>query len=375
MINNFPRHRRRSPPLRNVPALLLLCQACVVLGSVSCAGDPTLPAERTFPSDPTPPLEPVAFEVIGSGKVMFQRIGDLDRGGTFHAVYLIDADARQTSTVLDTVSSFIVWGTSISPAGDEVAWRRWNPEGCYSVYTTDLTGGRPRRLSFFSCNSEDDPSWTPLGSAVVFPVGASAAFGIYQRVLTTDTLITLRTFSAEPDAFRRCFRFGPAAVSAREALAYACFQEIYGAENPNDPLTVLYRTTSSDAQVYFPAWSPNGTDLAFLELLRDTMSFSWGRGAILSTSLKVLDLGGGMVRTVAVVPGSGGPQWLGADNPVSLCWLPGGTNFVFSAPSTGVVAGKEPLRANLYVVGADSTGLVRLTTAPDAFDYNVSCSR
>ena len=208
MINNFPRHRRRSPPLRNVPALLLLCQACVVLGSVSCAGDPTLPAERTSPSDPTPPLEPVAFDAIGSSKVMFQRIGG---GGTFHAVYLIDADARQTSTVLDTVSSFLVMGTSISPAGDEVAWRRWNPEGCYSVYTTDLTGGRPRRLSSFSCNSEDDPSWTPSGSAVVFPVGAfAAAFGIHQRVLTTDALITLRTFSAEPDAFRRCFKPRPA---------------------------------------------------------------------------------------------------------------------------------------------------------------------
>lgn len=361
MINNFPRHRRRSPPLRNVPALLLLCQACVVLGSVSCAGDPTLPAERTFPSDPTPPLEPVAFDAIGSGKVMFQRIGG---GGTFRAVYLIDADARQTSTVLDTVSSFLVMGTSISPAGDEVAWRRWNPEGCYSVYTTDLTGGRPRRLSSFSCNSEDDPSWTPSGSAVVFPGRSSAAFGIYQRVLTTDALITLRTSIAGN------YKFGPASVSAREALAYATVDKIYGADNPNDPLTVFYRTTSSDAHLYFPAWSPNGTDLAFLEVLRDT-----GFEAILSTSLKVLELGSGMVRTVAVVPGSGGGGYVGADNPVSLCWLPGGTNFVFSAPSTGVVAGKEPLRANLYVVGADGTGLVRLTTAPDAFDYNVSCSR
>ena len=303
----------------------------------------------------------MAFDAIGSGKVMFQRIGG---GGTFRAVYLIDADARQTSTVLDTVSSFLVMGTSISPAGDEVAWRRWNPEGCYSVYTTDLTGGRPRRLSSFSCNSEDDPSWTPSGSAVVFPGRSSAAFGIYQRVLTTDALIPLRTSIAGR------YKFGPASVSAREALAYATVDEIYGAENPNDPLTVFYRTTSSDAHLYFPAWSPNGTDLAFLEVLRDT-----GFEAILSTSLKVLELGSGMVRTVAVVPGSGGGGYVGADNPVSLCWLPGGTNFVFSAPSTGVVAGEEPLRAHLYVVGADGTGLVRPTSAPDALDYIVSCSR
>jgi hypothetical protein len=308
---------------------------------------------------------------------MFQRIGG---GGAFNAVYLIDADARQTSTVLDTVSSLIIFGPSLSPTGDAVAWRRWNPQSCYDVYTTDLTGGAPRQLSSISdgCNSEGDPSWTPAGSAVLFPVGVSAGenvWGIYQRVLTTDALIALRTFTAEPGAFIGCAtEKGPVSVSTREGLAYACFRDINGAESPSAPLTSLYRTTSSDAQVYFPAWSPNSTDLAFLEVRRDTMSFSWGRGAILSTSLKVLELGSGMVRTVAVVPGSGGPGWLGADNPVSLCWLPGGTNFVFSAPSTGVT-GEDPIRANLYVVGADGTGLVRLTTAPDAFDFNVSCSR
>ncbi len=289
--------------MRRITALVFIgCQACVVLGSVSCAGD-----DPTFPSDPTPtpPFEPVAFDAIGSGKVMFQRTS---ASGTFIAVYLIDAGARRTSTVLDRVGSGLagnVFGPSISPTGDEVALRRWTDfESCYNVYTTDLTGRAPRQLSSssdgFACNTEGDPSWTPSGTAVVFPGELDRVAGIYQRVLTTDALIALRTFTAEPDAFTGCVLKDPVSVSARDGLAYACAREgIYGAESPSDLLMSLYGTTSSDARVYSPAWSPNGSDLAFLEVLRST------DGLILSTSLKVLELASGTVRTVAVVQGSG----------------------------------------------------------------------
>jgi len=54
--------------------------------------------------------------------------------------------------------------------------------------------------------------------------------------------------------------------------------------------------------------------------------------------------------------------------------LPGGRKIVFGAwwePGTG----KDVVGVSLYVVNADGTGLVRITTASDAADYDVSCSR
>ena len=138
------------------------------------------------------------------------------------------------------------------------------------------------------------------------------------------------------------------------------------------PLTSRYKS-ELPRRLWSAAWSPNGVQVAFLEVLSGAFSPADPNPPILSTSLKVLHVGSGIIQTVAVVPGSGGSMWLSA-NQMSLCWLPTGNKLVFNAPTTGIT-GNEPMRGNLYVVGADGTGLARLTTAPDAFDHSVSCSR
>jgi Tol biopolymer transport system component len=309
---------------------------------------------------------------MGSGKVMFQRISD---GGRVDAVYLIDADAHRTSVVLDTAG--VVFGPSISPTGDRVAWLRLTDyQSWYDVYTTDLTGGSLQRLSSFSGNSEGVPAWTPTGSGVVFSVrDYPNAWGIFRRVLTTNSLETLRTFTPGPSGSIRCPSFLTAGVSTaslvsvslNDGLAYSCGGAIYGAETTESPLALLYAPISPNAEAYSPSWSPDASEIAFLEVVMDADGF------ILTTSVRILELTTGTIRTAAVVQGSGRSLWHSA-NTFSLCWLRTAARLVFNAPGTGV-GGNDPVRANLYVVSADGTGLSRLTTMVDAFDHSVSCSR
>lgn len=351
---------------RAVARWLLLSYA--VAGASCGTGDATGPGGRS----PPPALEPVAYEAVGSGKVMFQRIGN---DGAFTAVHVIDADARRTTTALDTVSS-IVFGASLSPSGEAVAgllWTDW--DSCYDVYVTDLSGGHKKRLSSFSCNSEGPPAWAPDGSEVVFVVQEgylpSSAWGIYRGEVASGASWALRTFAVDTagwigcPAASRVLASGQVSVSVQGGLAYICGRDIWGADRPSDALAALRRGDSL-ATMAAVAWSPDGDALAFIEV-------SYGAGSVASSSLRVQDRASGVVRPVATVPGSGSSSWHGS-GPASLCWLPGGTRIVFSAPDTGVTS-DEPMRASLYVVGADGTGLVRLTTAPDAFDSDVSCSR
>jgi hypothetical protein len=129
-----------------------------------------------------------------------------------------------------------------------------------------------------------------------------------------------------------------------------------------------YRTSSDRSTLASPEWSPDGSQLAFLEQLRDTTFATQG------TRVLVVDIGSGAVRVVTTVAGIAPNVTWGVRNASSLCWLRGGTRVVFNVPNSGSATASQ-LFASLYVVGIDGTGLARLTTATNAFDYNVSCSR
>jgi Tol biopolymer transport system component len=302
---------------------------------------------------------------------MFERIGT---GGSFTAVYLIDAAAR-TSAPIDALDQVVVFGPSISPGGDAIAFLAWNgnlPSGAYDVHAADITGRNWKTVASFPFNTEGPPSWTPDGSAVVFLVEDSpTSRGIFQQDLTGAAPVTLRTFTPDANdcpALTRSLQHGPISVSVNGGLAYSCHvRQLVVAESPADPLETRYQASAFESFIYSPVWSPSGTELAFLEVLH-TASLA----SILSTSLKVLDISSGAVRTLAVLQGSGGADWNTA-NSFSACWLPGGERLVFNAASAGVT-GNGPVRATLYVVGADGAGLRQLTTARDVFDHSVSCS-
>jgi hypothetical protein len=323
------------------------------------------------PLGEAPPLEAVEFELLGSGKVLFQRYG---RDGGW--VYLIDAGAGASRVVLDSVRSW-VFGPALSPDGERVAWARWTDlTYAYDVYVTDLSGGAPRRISSFPSNIEGPPAWAPDGSAILFfnsGVLSSTPWGILRRDLDTDALTAVRTFTLGAGEEIHCpalvLPYDAVSVSGAGGLAYACRAELFVATGPDEPLTARYVPGSTDARIFGTAWSPDGGRVAFMEVDYGTEG---SYPVVLTTSVRVLDLADGQVRTLAVLDGSGTTEW-STRNPISVCWLPGGDRLVFNAFAPGVT-GSDPTLASLYVVGADGQGLARLTTAVDVFDHGVSCS-
>jgi Tol biopolymer transport system component len=327
------------------------------------------------PFGEAPPLEAVEFQLLGSGKVLFQRYGR--DGGTGSGVYLIDAGAGASRVVLDSVRGS-VRGPALSPDGERVAWGRWTDlTYAYDVYVTDLSGGAPRRISSFPSNTEGPPAWAPDGSAIVFfnsgVLFSSTPWGTLRRDLDTDALTALRTFTLGAGGEVHCPALtlpeDAVSVSGAGGLAYACGAELVVATGPDVPLTSRYVTGSADARIFGTAWSPDDGRVAFMQVDYGTEGTY---PVVLTTSVRVLDLADGQVRTLAVLDGSGTTEW-STENHISVCWLPGGERLVFNAFAPGVT-GSDPSLASLYVVGADGQGLARLTTAADVFDHSVSCS-
>lgn len=346
-------------PARVVTGLVLSLVAS------SCSPDSTAPS---------PPLEAVDFGALGSGKVMFQRI---HRG--YDAVYVIDADAQRVTIALEKAWS-PVRAPSISPTGNQVAWlgltfgntwpRLTFGNSGFDVYLTDLSGGSPKRLTNYPSTVEGSPSWTPAGDAVAFMVTSLYDWGIHLYELASGSLTTARAFHVRVGVPIECptMTDGLASVSNRGSVAWLCRGAVYAAMSPADTIQLLYSPASFDERVEATFWSPDGQRLAFLEVHHTDIHAGIMGG---TATVKLLDIATGAVSTLASVVGSGGglPSII---NTYSLCWLWSANKLVFNAP--GSAAGTLAASWSLYVVAADGSGLVRLTTAPDAFDYSVSCS-
>ncbi len=218
-----------------------------------------------------------------------------------------------------------------------------------SIYTVRPNGTGLRRITSPPTRQElggdSGPAWSPDGHRIVFErdltywgtdrfrLTAVPSRGGLAHDLTPGPFDSMPTFS--PNGRRIAF-----VRSAGEAVA------LYTIDRRGRNAAQLL----SNGLDVTPAWSPDGQTIAFSRLADQSLPID-------QATLYLADANGSNVRQLGAVPVRG----------VSPSWSPDGRRiaFVSFADHNGAICPGEGCAPNgeLYVVGADGTGLTRLTAS------------
>lgn len=311
---------------------------------------------------PAPALESVPYSLLGSGTVAFERIGP---DGDYSAVYIIDATASRSTQVFDNQSIF---APALSPDGGQLAYTTSSGPTLFDVYVARIDGTNAQQVTAFALQ-EGPPSWTPDGTRIVVVGDVYRVPNVYsQSVSNSADLARLTHFvgaGGSPDC-PTLFGDERITVSPQGSLAFACRTGEIDVLSSTGVLVASYVPLDTDGHwhgVFSPTWSPDGTQIAFIETTHDSAT-----DAVIGVAVKLMTADGSNVTTLATGPGSNAPTgyWAGL-NDISLCWMPDGSRLVFGLSESAS-------EAHLWVVRADGTGLAQLTFGPGVFDRSVSCA-
>jgi hypothetical protein len=336
---------------------IVVVAACI--GTLAgCNSDaPTGPPEYQLP--PPPALEALPFDQIGSGTFVFLRQAA--------GLYVIDGSGRRSFPGLG--NSRIVYGPSVAPDGRRIAFLGFGVDltAGYDVRVANLDGTNEQRVATFDVQIEGPPSWMPNGSQIAFAVHGGAVASIYRQSPVSSPIDRVLLRALMPAAYGTLvcpylfLESGPISVSGGDAIALNCMGREIDVILADGSATAAY-TAGQTSAVHAPAWSPDGQKLAFIQESRATNGFE-----TVSTSVIVVDPSGGSPMVLATVPTTGATA-VPTFSPFSLCWLPGASGIMFTAPD-------GPATTHIFVVAVPSGVVTRVTSAPNVVDYSVSCSR
>ena len=278
------------------------------------------------PATPPPPIalaDPVAYDALGSGRLCFERLVSSVSGG---GVFVIDASARRAwgfATTADFVGG-LFQEPAISPDGLRIAYSSLTDFATFwDIYVIPADGGFPARASGGPEN-ESLPAWTP-GSELLW--------------------------NRDGGQTRE-------AVSVTGARAVAQNRGLLVYRGPL-PVTRIYE--GSEVLLDAPAFSPDGTELAWVRV--PGVNYTVAR----RMDIVVADPDGGHPETIATLPLPDGlMHWSGGNN-LSLAWSPDGRRLAFNRPESSTTG-------HVFVVSRDGARLTQITSAPGVGDRSVSWS-
>lgn len=227
-------------------------------------------------------------------------------------------------------ATFPEWDPAWSPNGQQLAFRGYATmkEGSYAIYVVDADGCHPTRLP--RTDAGVTPSWSPDGTQIAFGDGHISVINADGGGLhaITDGGITAhdRWTDSQPAWSPR----GPIAfVRAGRASTTG---DIYTVDPDGGHVTAITSGNDGYAQ---PAWSPSGTQLAFVET-------TGGRTQIdIPMQIAVANADGSDQHTVSP------PTW----SSFAPTWTPDGRVVFLVKTDTGYSA---------YIVNADGSNLRKL---------------
>ena len=217
---------------------------------------------------------------------------------------------------------------SWSPDGTQLVFRS-NRDGKLDIYVMGSDGSNPTRLTAEDYNGS--PSWSPDGTKIAFSSGDTDGDAIY--VMGSDgsdaTRLTYQgnngSPSWSPDGARIAFASTPTPSANLEIY-------VMGSDGSN--LTRLTDTGWNDS----PVWSPDGSKIAFVS--------NRGTGEVDTFDIYVMGSDGGNPTRLTDAGDNRSPSW-----------SPDGTRIAFQSTRDG--------ETDIYVMGSDGSDATRLTATGD----------
>jgi Tol biopolymer transport system component len=255
-------------------------------------------------------------------------------------IYSMNADGTG-QTRLTTTSGGTAWEPAWSPDGAKIAFSRiTGTVGDVFVVNPDGSG----LTNLTNSGQETEPAWSHDGQRLAFTSARddnNSDLGTEIYLMNSDGTNQTRLDGPGLDD-------SEAAWSPDDSkIAFSAGQSDADQANQvyvmNSDGSGKVQLTTGSARNTHPAWSPDGSKIAFAS----------DRDGHLE--IYVMNADGTNQTRLTVTPGTPGGH---SRNPA---WSPDGSKIAFAQATSGPISGFFPL--DIYVMNADGTGVVRLTTA------------
>jgi len=329
---------------------------------VQCSPDDVL---NPWDNDLPDLTDAIPWESLGSGRIVFQRIGPYP--GAYEGVYVMDLDRKKSWALQFSLAT----AYHISPDGEKIVFSMYSgSNNAYDIYSVNIDGSHLQKLTGL-IGQDRFPVWSAQGDRIHFWLEGSEPPALYtqsavprandlRRIM--NFLITEQQWIISPS--------GGVSVSSTGNIVYACnwnrtldLAGLYLMDLEGNNLKRVV-ALPEDRDFESPVFSPDDQNIAYLSVAKDSLD---GYQAM---EIRLFNPADSSDIVLADLVAAGSKEWHVPSkwNNVYLTWSPDGSKLLFNLP-------EGDFTAHLYFIHADGSHLTQVTFADGVSDRFVSWGR